>query len=179
MPDVLHQRRDRHRPFKKLAGPLAAGAIVAGILKIGNEFSNLASTAEEVDSKFEAVFKNQTREVDAWAREFSSNIGRSVVDTKSFLSTIQDTFVPLGFARDAAADMSTTVVTLATDLASFNDLNTADVVRDLQSALVGNTETLRKFGVVANEAAIKQEAINSGIWDGEEALTAQQKAQAI
>jgi len=73
--------------------------------------------------------------------------------------------------------MSSQVVKLAIDLASFNRIPTADVVRDLQSALVGNVETLRKYGVIAQEAQIKQKALELGF--NPKSLTAQQKALSI
>lgn len=165
--------------FKKLAGPVALGAVALKAIEVGKEFSQLAAGAEETRSKFNTVFKDQAVSVAAWADEYADAVGRSSTDTLAFLATIQDTLVPLGFARDAAGDLSKQVIELAGDLASFNNLPTADVVRDIQSAIVGNTETLRKYGVVASQVAIEQEALNSGIWAGEGAITAQEKAAAI
>lgn len=149
------------------------------ILAIGTAFVKAASDAEETNSKFDAVFKNQKDEVRAWAGEFSEAVGRSTTQNIGFLATIQDTLVPLGFLRDRAADMSKATVTLATDLASFNNLPTKQVIMDIQSALVGNTETLRKYGVVASQEAIIQEALNSGLIDNKNDLDAASKAQAI
>lgn len=163
----------------KLVGAAGLTALAAKAISVGLEFSNLAANAEEVNSKFNTVFKDQAESVRTWATEYADAFGQSSTDTLSFLATIQDTLVPLGFARDAASDFSQEIVALSGDLASFNNLPTEQVVQDLQSALVGNTETLRKYGVVANETAIKQEALNSGIWDGEDSLTAQEKAAAI
>lgn len=164
---------------KKLIGPAALAGVAIAAVRVGKEFSNLAADAEEVNSKFNTVFKDQADSVREWATTYSTNLGQSSTDTLAFLATIQDTLVPLGFARDAASDMSTEIVALAGDLASFNNLPTADVVRDIQSAVVGNTETLRKYGVVASMAAIQQEALNSGIIESKRELTAQEKAQAI
>ena len=153
-----------------LVGALIAGA--AASIK-------LASDAEESGSKFNAVFKEQSDEVRSWAETYSESVNRSSLQTIQFLSTIQDTLVPLGFAREAAAEMSKSVVTLSNDLASFNNLPTEQVVRDIQSALVGNTETLRKYGVVASQDAIIQEALNSGLIENKNQLDANTKAQAI
>lgn len=149
------------------------------ILGIGAAMVKTASDAEETESKFNTVFKNQAADVKAWAKTFSDSVGRSTTANMGFLATIQDTLVPLGFMRDRAADMSKSVVELATDLASFNNLPTADVVRDIQSAIVGNTETLRKYGVVASQDAIIQEALTSGLIKNKNELDATSKAQAI
>lgn len=173
--------------FGKLAGAIGVGNIAAraftkalGVVRRGfMESIQAASDFQEVSAKFDTVFKDQSDSVREWAETFADSVGRASSDQLKFLATIQDTLVPLGFARGAAADMSKQVVQLATDLGSFNNLPTDQVIRDIQSALVGNTETLRKYGVVANQAAIEQEALTSGIWDGEGALTAQEKAAAI
>jgi hypothetical protein len=154
-------------------------ALTVPLVAAGSAMLKTASDAEETDSKFKAVFKNQSREVEAWAKTFSRSVGRSTTENKKFLATIQDTLVPLGFARDNAADMSKQVVSLATDLASFNNLNTEQVIADIQSAIVGNTETLRKYGVVAQQSQIVQEALNSGLIKNKSELDANTKAQAI
>jgi hypothetical protein len=164
---------------KKVAGPAVAGVILKAFVDISKQSAKLASDAEEIRSKFDVVFGDSAKAVRSWASDYSEAVGRSESDTLKFLGTIGDTLKPLGFTKDAVDDLSKQVVALAGDLGSFNNLPTEEVVAGIQSALVGNVETLRKFGVVANEAAIKQEALNSGLWDGEGALTAQEKAQAI
>jgi uncharacterized coiled-coil protein SlyX len=178
-------RDDLGAAFDKVSNVLA-GAAVAGLaaggvalLEFGKQSISTASDVQEMSSKFDTVFKHLSEDVTAELQEFADAANRSVYDLQGFAATLQDTFVPLGFARGEAAAMSVQLVTLAEDLASFNNLRTEDVVRDLQSALVGNTETLRKYGVVASQAAIEQEAYNSGLWSGEENLTANMKAQAI
>lgn len=162
---------------------LVAGGLVAAagqqLIAFGKASITAASDVQEMSSKFDTVFKDLSGSVTQELQAFADASNRSVYDLKGFAATLQDTFVPLGFARDQAADMSVELVKLAEDLASFNNLNTDEVVRDLQSALVGNTETLRKYGVVAQETQIKQEALATGLWDGKGAIDAQAKAQAI
>jgi hypothetical protein len=164
---------------KAIAGPAAAGLIVKAFVDISKKSAKLAADAEEVRAKFSSVFGTTADEVNAWATEYSEAVGRSETDTLKFLGTIGDTLKPLGFAKDAVDGMSKQVVELANDLSSFNNLPTEEVIAGIQSALVGNVETLRRYGVVANEAAIQQEAINSGISETGKNLTAQEKAQAI
>lgn len=149
------------------------------ILALGAAFVKAAADAGETNSKFNAVFKEQAESVRTWANEFSEATGRSTTANIAFLATIQDTLVPLGFLRERAAEMSKATITLATDLASFNNLPTEQVIQDIQSALVGNTETLRKYGVVASQAAIIEEALNSGLIANKNELDATSKAQAI
>ena len=161
---------------------LATNAITKalnGTIKFLKDSSQAAMDAEEIWSKFDVVFKDNADNVRGWAETYSSSMGLVTSETAEYLATLQDTFVPLGFARDSAADLSVELVKLAGDLSSFNNVARADVVRDLQSALVGNTETLRKYGVVASQAAIEQHALSTGLISHKSELDAAKKAQAI
>ena len=151
-----------------IAGPAVIGAFVKASIKA-------AGDADEAWSKFEAVFKDQAIATKAWALDFANAVGRSTSDVAKWLSTLQDTFVPMGLARDKAADLSQSLVALAVDLGSFNDIADEEVIESFQSALVGNTETVRKFGIVINETNTKQEAYISGIAETGSKLTEQQK----
>jgi len=164
------------KKFSKLA--VGAYALVGvAIIAIGKKFSKLAAQAEEIRSKFNVVFGRTAKEVKEWAKTYSDSVGRSITDTLQFLGSIGDLLKPLGFQKDAVDDLSKVVVTLANDLGSFNDMPTADVMRDIQSAMVGNFEVTKKYGVVLNEAVIKQEAFNRGLFDGKGVVDAQTKAQ--
>ncbi len=161
-----------------VAGTALAGVAV-GATALGAKLVGLGSDAQEMQGKFDVVFGNMAGPVTQQLGDFAEAVGRSRFDLMGFASTIQDTLVPLGFARSAAADMSVEVTKLAVDLGSFNNIPTEQAIEDIQSALVGNTETLRKYGVVASQAAIEQFALTEGLWDGKGAMDAQTKAAAI
>jgi hypothetical protein len=171
----------------KKIGEIAGGFLTADllqqgankILQFGKDSITAASDVAEMQSKFDVVFKNTAGTVEEQLGAMAASMNRSRYDMMGFAASFQDTFVPLGFARDQAAAMSVQLVQLAEDLSSFNNINVADVARDLQSAMVGNTETVRKYGVVANEAAINAEALKLGLWDGKGAMDAQAKAASI
>jgi len=156
--------------------PTAITGVVGGI--IIKQLTSVASNAEEIGSKFDAVFKGLREPARAWAIDFAAAVNRSDTSVEKWLGTLQDTFVPLGFARDEAFSMSKAVTKLAVDLASFNNLPTDEVLRALQSGIVGNVENFRQFGVIVNQAVLNQELMNMGILGGVKAATEQQKAQA-
>lgn len=122
-----------------------------------------ASRAQEVIGKFNVVFGENTREASRWAEEFGNSVGRSTTDIQEWMASVQDLFVPLGFARKEAMGLSESLVSLAVDVASFSNKVDADVIRDFTSALVGNHETVRKYGIIISENAITQEALNQGL----------------
>jgi len=166
-----------------LAGPagLAAGAIAAvgaAGAAVGIKLIGMGSDAEEMTSKFNVVFGASAPEAIAALDEFGNTVGRSKFELMEMASTVQDTFVPLGFARDEAAGMSTELTKLAVDMGSFNNVADADVMRDLQSAIVGNHETMRKYGVIITQATLEQELYKMGVEGGISAATEQEKVQA-
>ena len=121
-----------------------------------------ASDAEEIGSKFDVVFRDLNIQARNWAIQFGDDVGRATQDVENWMAGLQDTFVPLGIARDEAYELAKALTTLAVDVASFNNKADAEVIRDFTSALVGNHETVRKFGIIISESAIKQAALNKG-----------------
>lgn len=157
---------------------LAAAAASAALGVIGFKAINAAGDAEEIRNKFEAVFKETSDSAETWASDFSDTVGRSTLETLKYLSTFQDTFVPLGFDRDEATDLSEQLVQLSVDLASFNNELDTDAIASLQSALVGNHETMRRYGVIITQATLDQELLNMGIEGGTTKATEMEKVQA-
>ena len=124
---------------------------------------NLASDVEEMQGKSKVVFGAFRDETVAALEAFGNEVGRSTHELEGMASSIQDTFVPMGFARGEAAKLSVELTKLAVDVASFNNANDTETMEAFQSALVGNHETVRRFGVVITEATLKQELLRMGI----------------
>jgi hypothetical protein len=179
LPQPVEKTKSAFSALQGVFATIGFAAVGQQLLQFGKQAITAASDVEEMQSKFSTVFKDLSGSVTAELDDFATSANRSIYDLQGFAATLQDTFVPLGFARDKAADMSIELVKLAEDLASFNSLDTDTVVQDLQSALVGNTETLRKYGVVAQQAQIDQEALALGLEFTKGKMDAQTKAAAI
>lgn len=149
--------------------PLAAAGVQA---------LRMASDYEEMQAKMGTVFGDLTSDVQEWSQAHAEEVNRSAMDLQRYATQLQDTFVPMGFARDRAAEMSKEVAELGVDLASFNNMAEGRAMDKLQSGLVGNHEALREFGVMITQARLEQELLNMGIEGGAEAATEAQKAQA-
>ncbi len=160
------------------AGVAVMSKLARGAKTLAVEMATLAGEQEEVDSKFEAVFKKQAPNALRRLEEISERTGRSALAMRGFASSLQDTFVPLGVARDNAAEMSTALVQLAVDLGSFNDIAASDVIDNFSSALVGQGLAVKKYGIIITVETVKAEAYASGIARMGEKLTEAQKIQA-
>jgi len=166
------------RHFKRMGVALGAALVTRGTTGFLKWTTDAASRVEEMESKFNTVFRGLAKDVDAWAQEHAESVNRSVYDLKGYAATLQDTFVPMGLARDEAASLSKQMVELAVDVASFNDQADDEAIRDFQSALVGNHETMRKYGVVITQAALDQELMNMGLRVAAKDASEQQKVMA-
>lgn len=137
-----------------------------------------ASDLEEATGKFNVVFGGVTRDVSKDVDMLKKSYAMSTREARQNLASMQDLLVPMGMNKNAAADMSANIVRLAADLGSFNNVKTADVMRDLQAALTGSGETMKKYGVVLNQTDVQQKALSMGLAKNAKDLTAADKAQA-
>lgn len=168
--------------FSSFSRNIVAGAAAMTAAYSAQEMYDLAvtnaSNLQEVSSKFNVVFQGQTAVVDEWARNLVDNYAMSRRESKEFLGSIQDLLVPMGMNRVEASRLSNELVKLAADLGSFNNKTTQKVMEDMQSALVGEYETMKKYGVVLNATTVQQEALNMGLAKSKKELTAAHRAQA-
>ena len=179
--DVQRTTNKASASFSKLGGAfklIAVGVVVRQAFVAGKAMINLASDIEEMQGKSKVVFGQFRDGVVKELTAFGDAVGRSSHELEGMASTVQDTFVPMGFARGEAAKLSVEMTKLAVDVASFNNASDTETMNAFQSALVGNHETVRRFGVVITEATLKQELLRMGVEGGTKAATNAQKVQA-
>ena len=154
------------------AAAAMAVAAVKAFAQITKASIQAATAFAEIRSKFGVVFGEMSAEMEQFANDYGAAVGRSRKQTLEMLAGIQDLLVPMGVLPGQAAELSKTLTMLAVDLASFNNKQDADVMNDLQAALTGSGEVMKKYGVVLTEAAVKQELLNQGL-DPKHATNAQ------
>lgn len=160
----------------------AAGAVKQNLLAItasltatflaAKKLLNNAIDAQEVTNKYNVVFDGVKDIASKALSELTSSYGMAETAAKTFLSSTQDILKPLGVAADSAAEYSAEAVKLAADLASFNNLETEDVLGDIQSMMVGNYEVGKKYGIVLSETIMKQNGVTESTDAGTKALKA-------
>ena len=160
--------------FKAVLG----GVLVAQLARGTIALTKFASDMEEMSAMSEAVFGQFVHSVRAELDAFGTAVGRSRFELEGMAASVQDTFVPMGFARDEAAKFSVNLTKLAVDVASFKNVSEKMTMDSFTSALVGNHETVRKFGVVITEAELKAELFRMGITKNSKDVDAATKVQA-
>lgn len=153
----------------KVSMPLAAISVIA---------VNAASDLNESVSKTNVVFRQNAAEVQRWLQGSAEAFGMSRQQALEAASTYGNLFVSMDIGSKASADMSTRLVELAGDLASFNNSSPQEALDALRSGLVGETEPLKRFGVNLNEATLKAEAFRLGLLKGNVDKTKVTSAQA-
>jgi hypothetical protein len=161
---------------KTVAGAVGGLSLAFGTVKsvIGPAIT-AASNMEESLSKVNVVFGKGARDVEKFATSAARNLGQSkqaVLEAAGVFGTFGKA---AGLAGTDLAVFSNDFTTLAADLASFNNTTPEEAVQAIGAALRGEAEPLRKYGVLLNDATLKQEALTLGIYDGKGALTSQQK----
>ncbi len=147
--------------FKKAAVAIGGFFVAKNIFDFGASTIQAASDVEEMRNKFNVVFDGMTSAVDKWADNYADSIGRNRNVIKGYLADNQNMFVGMGMTREAGADLSEQLVTMAIDLASFNNLNEGDAVKAMSKAIMGESEAAKALGAVLNDntRAMAQEAL--------------------
>lgn len=145
------------------AGVGLTAAVTVPLIAFGKAGIDAASDLGESMSKVNVVFGESGGVIRDFAKGSAANLGISEQGALEAAGTFGNLFRALGLGVGPAADMSTSLVTLAADLASFNNANPEDVLLALRSGLLGEAEPLRQFGVSLSAARIEAEALSSGL----------------
>jgi len=157
-----------------IAGTAAFGAIAASSFKLVTMASNL----EESQSKVNTVFGQSAGVINEFAKTSASSFGITKQAALEATGTFGALISAFGLGQGQASNMSVTLVRLAADLASFNNTNIEDAIGALRSGLSGETEPLKKYGVVLSDVLLKEKAMEMGLYDGKGALDVKSKVQA-
>jgi len=153
-------------------------ALTAPILALGKSSIEAASNLEESLNKANVVFGESAGVIESWAETAAASFGQSKRQALEAAGTFGNLFSAMGMGQDEAAGMSTKLVELASDLASFNNIDPAVALDKLRAGLVGEAEPLKTLGVLINESTVKAKAMELGLGDASGALTEAEKVQA-
>lgn len=148
------------------AGLGAANVISRGIGMVTDTIGDAIDAASdwgEATSKVSVVFEDQAGIIQRWARSASTSMGMSEREALKAAGTFGNLFDGLGLTEDAAVEMSKSVVQLAADLGSFNNVATDEALTALQSGLLGEAEPMRRFGVALSEAKVQAYGMANGL----------------
>jgi len=138
----------------------------------------MASAAEEVDSKFQAVF-GTAQDLNDALREWGDLAGVTETDAKNLAATFGNLAMAQGLSEDVTEELVKDVAALAGDMASFNDADPSQVFNDLNKALLtAERESLKKYGIAIAESEVRTRALAIATKDGRSEVTKADRALA-
>ena len=130
--------------------------------KLG-EAINISSDLTEVQNVVDVTFGKYKNLVEDMSNTSITNFGMSELTVKQISSRFQSMGVAMGFAQGQMANMSVELTKLAADMASFYNVEQADVAEDLESIFTGMTRPLRAYGLDLTQATIQEWAMRNGM----------------
>lgn len=161
--------------------------VMRAVGKLGGAV-DLASQLTEVQNVVDTTFGDMASKVDDFTKTSIQDFGMSELTVKQISSRFQALGTSVGITSqqvangtavankalmsqnntlykttDSMADMSLNLTRLAGDMASFYDVDQADVAKSLQSIFSGTIAPLRKYGLDLTQATLSEWAMKNGL----------------
>ena len=172
----------------------ATGSALSGVTSIGIDlakqgldyvaksvrgFVNDASDLNETVSKTQVLFGDTSKRVTEWAKTTDLALGQTEQQALDAASTFATFGKSAGLSGNRLDDFAIGFTKLASDMASFSNTSPQDAIDAIGAALRGESEPIRKYGVLLDDATLRQKALELGIVKTtKQALTPQQKVLA-
>ena len=161
--------------------------VMRAVGKIGSAV-DLASQLTEVQNVVDTTFGDMASKVDDFTKTSIQDFGMSELTVKQISSRFQALGTSIDISSeqvangtavankalmsqnntlykttDSMADMSLNLTRLAGDMASFYDVDQADVAKSLQSIFSGTIAPLRRYGLDLTQATLSEWAMKNGL----------------
>lgn len=173
--------------------------VMRAVGKLGSAV-DLASQLTEVQNVVDTTFGDMASKVDDFTKTSIQDFGMSELTVKQIASRFQALGTSIGISSeqvangtavankalmsqnntlykttDSMADMSLNLTRLAGDMASFYDVDQADVAKSLQSIFSGTIAPLRRYGLDLTQATLSEWAMKNGLDSNIKSMTQAEK----
>ncbi len=156
----------------------AAIKAAQGIKELAKESIGLAMDAIESESLFANSMGKMTNQALKWSKDLSKSLGLNEYELRKNIGTFNVMFTAMGIGAEKAFELSRGLTELAYDMASFYNLRPEEAFDKLRAGITGETEPLKRLGILVDEATAKTYAYKTGIAATGEQLTQQEKVLA-
>ena len=159
----------------KVGGVMAAAFSVRALVRFGEEAINLASDLQEVQNVVDVAFGSMKKSMEDFADTAIETFGISKLTAKQTGSSYMAMAKGMQIADEAAAEMALTLTGLSADMASFYNIQQSEARTALSAVFTGETETLKRYGVLITEVNLQEFARQQGITKSINKMTQQEK----
>lgn len=152
-----------------------------------NQFKKAGyNSAEEYAGSFRKRFEKLQKQLTGYkvdtntgdaTNTFSHNLGLDLTEVMNYNAAIAQITNSAGMLGETSIDSAKALTMLSADWASLANLDTADVMQNFQSGLVGQSRALYKYGIDITSAGLAQTAMNHGVTESIKNLSQQSKMQ--
>lgn len=167
----------------KCAGELATKAIAAGataaIGTLGGlavKSIDLANDLTEAQNVVDVTFGKSADTINKWAVAAKEAYGLSELQAKQFNGTIGAMLKSMDISERDITKMSTDLIGLAGDMASFYNLDAETAFEKIRSGISGETEPLKQLGINLSETNLEAFALAEGMGTAYSEMSSAEKA---
>ena len=153
--------------FGKMASKIVAKLTALGVgtilLNFGKQAVETASDLAEVQNVVDTVFGDGASKIETWSKKAGSQFGLTELQAKKFTSTLGAMMKSSGLAGSQIVDMSTDLAGLASDMASFYNMDFESAFEKIRSGISGETMPLKQLGINMSVANLEAFALAQGL----------------
>lgn len=181
-PDLDGFARETEKGFAtaaKRASVAMAGYFAGSELKSAFDgLTDAAGDLGEAQNATNLIFREGSAEMDAFFATSAEGLGMSERAARQAAVPVASLLNAVGMTREETVQWSQDILTLGADLGSAFNEDPARAVEAIGAAVRGETEPIRRFGVVLDDASVRAKAVEMGLADSAAAVDKNGKAQA-
>lgn len=149
--------------------------VTAPLLAAGTASVMMASDFNESMNKVDVAFASSSQVVKDFAKTSLTSFGIAEGTALDMAALFGDMATSMGLGVGEASKLSTSLVGLAGDLSSFKNINIKEATTALNGIFTGETESLKRLGVVMTETNLKTFALSQGMTKQYETMSQAEK----
>jgi hypothetical protein len=177
MVDAAQEKASRSGAMLQRIG-FSMTALSGSAIALGLASTSMANDVIESENVVDVAFGKSRDTIDVWSKDLRKSLGLNEYALRNNAAVFKMMLESLKFDDGTSSQMSRRLTMLAEDMTSlFNIPNSKQSFMELRSALAGESEVVRKYGIDISDATVSSYAAQHGIKALHGELSQAQKVQ--